>query len=140
MPPGDKAPKQSKLGRGELSVKAKANQNEREIADLLGGTRQPMSGALLGRKGDVETGSGIWTVDRFLFDSKESAGSTIVIDSNQLTKITREALGEAKEPGLVIKLGRIPSTTPNRWIAVPIDVFVQLLEGVRSVEIHEKES
>ena len=59
MAAGDKKPGKAQmgLGRSEMSVKARANANEQSIADILGGVRQPASGALPGRKGDVDVGS-----------------------------------------------------------------------------------
>jgi hypothetical protein len=133
MTAGMKPPGKPQMGsrRSRMGVKALANANEQDIANTLGGTRQPLSGALPGRKGDVETGTGIWGLDRFLFDSKETAGSSLLIDGKMLTKITREATGEMKEPGLVLTINKIPATTPKRWVAIPIETFVELLKIVR---------
>ena len=81
----------------------------------------PNSGAIDGMKGDYVVGD-------FLFDSKESSTVSVKLTTRDFTKITREANQAGKHPALTIKLSVLPSTVPNEWVAVPIDVFSELLE------------
>lgn len=114
--------------------KTKYNNHEYELADKLGGTRQPASGALAHRKGDVVIDDGIFSANRYLFDSKESEGSTIILTGKDITKICREASDENKHPGLLVKIGKMADTTPKEWVAIPIEVFAALLERIREYE------
>lgn len=103
--------------------KAKINQHEQDLADRLGGIRQPASGAMPAHKGDIK-------LDNFLLDSKETVGSTILVNGKDLTKITREAAGEGKDPGLILKVDRVPYTTEKEWALIPISVFSELLKKI----------
>lgn len=102
--------KLSPFDRPERSIKAKAIKTERQLAKRLGGRAQPASGAVCGYKGDVKTHD-------FLIDSKETKHGSYSLTLTDLTKISREADGEGKDPALVIK---IQSKT---WVCIPIEVF-----------------
>ena len=100
---GKKFLKKGRLGKEEKSLKAKVNEHEQELADKLGGRRQPVSGATDAHKGDVK-------LEHFLLDSKETSTNSIIISGKDLTKITREADGERLVPGLILTIGGIPDT------------------------------
>ena len=112
----------SKLGEDEKSNKAKANKQEKSLAKKLDGVRQPMSGALPGYKGDVK-------LEHFLLDSKQTAKGTLLITRKDLVKINREAVGEDKEPGLVIMFEKIARGTPDEWVVIPLDVFAKMIQN-----------
>jgi len=102
------------------SVKAKANKHEQVLADKLGGRRQPMSGALPAHKGDIK-------LDDWLLDSKQTDSNTILVTTKDLTKITEEATGEGKLPGLILTL-KTPIQVSSEWVLVPIDCFSNLID------------
>lgn len=116
---GRKQPGAPKLG-SKKSGKAAVNEHEYELAEKLGGRRQPASGALAAHKGDIKTRD-------FLFDSKETEATAISVFGTDLTKITREARGEGKHPGLVLTIRGVPSTTDSEWACIPLDVFASIL-------------
>ena len=113
------------LGKDE-SVKAKANRTERDQAKKLGGRVHPASGALSGFKGDFSVGD-------FLFDSKETAGTQLMLHVKEITKICREANEAGKCPALSLKIAKMPSTVPNEWVAVPLQQFAEMLERLEDV-------
>lgn len=125
----------TKLGSDKKKThgdKAGYNRKEKEIANVLGGFRQPASGALDHRKGDVSISSpSLFQGQSFLLDSKQSEGSSILLSGKDITKICREATGEMKEPGIVFTIEKIAASTPKSWVAVPLDVFATLLENQR---------
>lgn len=114
----------TKLGsdKKRASLKERVNDHERELAENLGGVRQPNSGATAGRKGDV-------LLESFLLDSKETASATLNVHSADLIKITREAEEISRIPGLVLTVGGVPATVSREWVAVPLAVFAQMLQN-----------
>ena len=76
----------TQLGSSKTTTgdKASYNRHEQNLADKLGGHRQPLSGALDHAKGDI-------SLDKILLDSKQSNGTTITVAGRDLTKITKEA-------------------------------------------------
>lgn len=131
MASGDKQPDKSALGskKKREATKTQVARHEKEMAELLGGHAQPASGATPGKKGDIVLGDGLLTLDRFLLESKETTAGSILIDGRVLTKISREAMEVSRTPGLVITIEKLPSSVPNTWVAVPIDVFAEMLEA-----------
>jgi hypothetical protein len=103
------------------SLKAQVNVHEQELAAKLGGYRQPLSGALEGHKGDIK-------LDHFLLDSKETSGELLSIGKKDILKITKEAMGERKEPALVLTWNSIKEA-PNEWICIPLEVFKKMLDN-----------
>jgi len=101
--------------------KAQENEREKDLGNRLHMQVQPASGAMAAHKGDLRD-------DSFLFDSKSSASSSIVITGQELSKISREANGERRIPGLVVTIKEIPSTTPREWIMIPLDDFMAIKE------------
>lgn len=116
----------SKLGKQE-SMKSRVNRHEKEIADKLGGFRQPASGALEGMKGDVK-------LDDFLLDSKETDSNSLILSSKELTKITREASECGREPAIVATIHKLPVTVSKEWVLVPMEIFAQLLDRVKDCD------
>ncbi len=129
MAAGDKKPGKSRLGSSKPKTgKAAINQHERDIAETVGGIRQPCSGALDHRKGDVSVeGDSIMSPDRFLLDSKQTIGNTMVLAVKDVTKICREALEVNKEPGLILTFGKHPTIVPEEWALIPLEVFADML-------------
>lgn len=133
---GGKAPKDVKFGstKSNLKGKKKYNQHEKDLAEKLGGVRQPASGALAHRKGDVVVDDGIFSANKYLFDSKQTEGASILVLGKDITKICREASDEQKMPGLLLTIENLPNTVPKEWAAIPLEVFSELLDRVRKYE------
>ena len=112
----------TKLG-SQKSKKTETLEHEKAVASQLGGYAQPASGSMPAHKGDVK-------LDDFLLDLKDTEHGTIRIDGKDLTKITREAIGEGKNPALVITIKKLPPVTENEWVMVPLSVFDSLLKEV----------
>jgi hypothetical protein len=118
-----KKPSAAKVGKQE-SMKARVNKHEKDIADDLGGYRQPASGALEGMKGDVK-------LENFLIDSKETETNSLILSSKELTKITREARECGRDPAIVATIHKLPVTVAKEWVLIPMDVFAQMLDEVK---------
>lgn len=104
------------------SQKAAVNDHEREIAETLGGVRQPGSGAFGGKKNDVR-------LDRFLLDSKETIHGEIKVGGAELAKVCHHAAESQLYPGLVLTLkGKLAATTPSEWVAIPLSVFAEMVQ------------
>ncbi len=120
------------MGRSPMgsqkSVKAKANETERRLAQDLGGHRVPASGAVDGMKGDV-------TTKDFLIDSKETGSKSIIISATQLNKISKEAREVGKNPALQIQLGQVQLGTSRQWVMIPLRVFKELTEDDSSGQV-----
>lgn len=109
------------------SRKSLVNQHEQELADKLGGFRNPQSGALSPFKGDV-------SLDDFLFDSKETENSSIIVSHVDLTKISQEARQSGKIAGLILTIKKIPYTIPNEWVMLSIEDFGDLLDELKELK------
>jgi len=103
------------------SLKERVNAHEVELADKLDGKRQPNSGAMEGHKGDIK-------LKNFLLDSKETSTSGLLITKKDLMKINKEAYQEGKEPGLILTIYDMAMSVPKEWVAVPLEVFFELVK------------
>ena len=101
--------------------KTTVNRHEQELAEELGGQRQPGSGAFGGKKSDIK-------LDRFLLDSKETIHGEIKVDGKEMAKVCHHAAESQLFPGLVLTLkGEIAATTPAKWVAIPLEVFAEMV-------------
>lgn len=78
MPPHETPWERAKAGR-------RARHSEQQAARLEGGVRQPASGALRGRKGDVRS-------EDYLIEDKFTDANSFTITRKMLDKIMREGL------------------------------------------------
>lgn len=101
--------------------KQKINEHEKRLAKRIGATRQPASGALDHRKGDMLLGD-------FLLDDKHTSGKSISITVEQLVKLNREAREAGKEPCLSLSFEQMQSASPT-WYLVPEYVFLGRLQN-----------
>ena len=101
------------------SQKARVNRHEQEIADELGGERQPASGALDHAKGDIK-------LERFLLNSKKTIHKSIKIDGVDLNKICRKASEIGRHPALFLTLVTA-DLTPGEWVCLPATVFADMV-------------
>lgn len=94
-------------------------QLERDVADRMGGRRQPCSGAIPGFKGDVK-------LPEFLVDTKYTVRGSYALSLKTLQKVDKEARGEGREPLLLIHFAQMPIGVPKEWVLIPATVFEQL--------------
>lgn len=96
---------------------------EKGLAQRLGGTVRPGSGALAGAKGDV-------TLHDFLIESKTTLSASLVLKQEWLHKIYQEALETNKTAALAIAfVGESgQSQKRDRWVMVPEAVWAELVE------------
>mgnify|MGYP006908224991 CR=1 FL=1 len=113
--------RESRIGSRQLSTKAQVNKHEESLAEALGGRRVPASGAG-NADGDI-------SLKDFLFESKETSGNTLVLHAKDVVKITREAWGAGKSPGLIITIHGMDPAVPKEFVAVPIAMFKELLDN-----------
>jgi hypothetical protein len=118
----DRGPKRRKMGV-QKSQKKRVNEHEQALAEEMGGVRQPNSGALDHRKGDI-------SLKNFLLESKETDTQQLVLYAKDITKISKEASQERKIPALVLTLWKMPYTVSKEWVAVPKEVFIEMMERV----------
>ena len=112
--------------KGQLGREHKVDQESRVEKRLkpLGARKQPASGALSGWKGDIT----LRKMESFLFECKTTTKESLRVKQKWLIKISREAREKRKKPGLVIGFEDMPVPTSQDWIAVPADVFVELMK------------
>ena len=103
---------------------------EKRVAKVLGGKRQPGSGSSPYAKGDViQKSTEGHSLDKFLIECKQTKHKSLSIKGEWLTKISREALAAGKEPALQFEIkGNEDTFVEGDWIAVPLSVFKRLLE------------
>jgi hypothetical protein len=105
----------------ESSHKTQKDQ-EKRIAGLIDGKRQPLSGASDYAKGDAKG------ID-FLAEAKQTAGKSLSIKQAWLEKIDREAMAVNKYPILTVHFLNMNKLTPKDWIMVPDWIFKEMYEA-----------
>lgn len=113
--------------RGNPSDKgAPGRKAERRLADRLGGTQQPGSGALAGAKGDVIKDTPSLSL---LIENKSTTGASFGLKRDHLLKVYQEALEQGKTPALAFQfinpLGK--SEKRDRWVCLPEHIAMALL-------------
>jgi hypothetical protein len=90
---------------------------EKKAAKRIGGKITPASGALQHSKGDIRK-------DRFLIDSKATVNESFRLTTEQLAKISKEALDAGKDPAILVQFvnhsGRVHA---GSWVVIPERVF-----------------
>ena len=115
-----KKPKPKGLG---LTGNALSKQQEQRVAKRTGGKCVPASGAIKGMKGDVSH-------SLQLFECKTTAKKSIRIEQKWLTKISREAAMNHKDPSLVFSFPDMASDVEQDWAIVPLAVLIELMNRV----------
>jgi hypothetical protein len=121
LPPRKPTPKMWDEQEPE-DVKTKSLRNEKRLSQKLGFKLTPGSGnqAWPSRKGDGVTKD-------FVFECKETEKDRFNVTPDVLGKIYREASTTGKDPALVISMYGIPDPIPKEWVAVPLEVFNNLI-------------
>lgn len=108
--------------------KKSSGRQEKRLAKLLGGRKQPMSGALPGMKGDVKTS--LMTVE-----AKQTAKKSIRITLEMLKKIEDESIGSASVPAIAIELLGRPAGYQQDWIMLPAHNLAELINAAEMARV-----
>lgn len=100
--------------------KKKSRNQERRVAEMLGGSRVPLSGANERMKGDISSAD-------LLIEAKYTAKESLSIKREWLEKIAMEAMAVGKTPALSFSFDQSSAIVPKDWIAVPASFLSGLL-------------
>lgn len=99
----------------------KSKKHEHDVARILGGTRQPASGAL-DEKGDVHA-------EPFLVECKYTARRQYPLLLSTLETISSQARGKDLTPALALRFTSIQPGEDRDWALVPLRVLAVLLNN-----------
>ena len=100
-----------------------SDEQEERLAEDVGGRRQRGSGRAERHKGDVKEKS-------FLIEAKGTKHNSMRITAKWLAKITKEAYEIGRYPALEFELYRMDDPlAENRWIAIPLSVFMEYISA-----------
>lgn len=88
--------------------------SEKKSAALIGGKRQPGSGAFYFAKADI-------VHPKFLIEHKETDKDTLSVKLDWLRKVTMQCVTSSKSPALMICLNSVQAPLPSRWVMFPCD-------------------
>lgn len=118
----------------DVGAKKKSScKQEKRLAKILGGRRQPMSGALPGMKGDVKTA--LLTVE-----AKQTAKKSIRITLEMLKKIEDESIGSASIPAIAIELLGRPVGYQQDWVMLPAHNLAELIHAAEMARVLSKKN
>lgn len=104
------------LGSNKNNKKKSQNQ-ERKVAEELGGRPTPNSGGIDGFKGDV-------SLEEYLIECKFTGRKAYSLPVAELNKASREAFEADKEPLMIIRIDKgVGSLYLNQWFVIPENVF-----------------
>jgi hypothetical protein len=105
------------------TTRDRSDRQETAAAADYGGRKKGGSGASPYSKGDVA----IKHAD-LLMECKTTDHASYRLEFSTLAKITKEALGEGKDPAIEIEImGGQDPVCERRWVAVPSSVFKKLI-------------
>ncbi len=104
--------------RGKHGLKS-----EKKTARRLAGWLRPGSGAVEGAKGDI-------LLSTYLLENKCTENASLSIKLAWLEKISKEARGENRTPGLSLQfVDKLGNPMPfGRWVLIPEDEFKEMQE------------
>ena len=104
--------------RGKHGLKS-----EKKTAKRLAGRLRPGSGAVEGAKGDI-------LLSTYLLENKCTENASLSIKLAWLEKISKEARGENRTPGLSLQfVDKLGNPMPfGRWVLIPEDEFKEMQE------------
>lgn len=107
-----------------LKVPKHGQKAEKHTSRRLGGKARAGSGSIEGFKGDIE-------LSAFLVENKSTEHKSIALKYDWLSKISREAICEGRDPALAIqfvdKFGH-PIAKDATWVMVPERVFKEIID------------
>lgn len=87
--------------------------SELKSAALVGGKRQPGSGAFYFAKADI-------VHPKFLIEHKETDKDVLSVKLDWLRKVTMQCVTSSKSPALMICLNSVQAPLPSRWVMFPV--------------------
>jgi hypothetical protein len=107
----------------EKQQRLASQKTERRVASQLRGRTQPNSGAtaFVSKKGDVAASD-------FLFELKETAGSTLSLSTKVVAKIHQEAIRAGKRPALHLLVKGMDGPIPSEWVMLTYDDWLHIWE------------
>lgn len=105
-----------------VNVKQKSLKNEKKLEGKLRAKRTPASGALPwpSSKGDEISKD-------FMYESKETRGTTIKLDLATIQKLCRDAAKIGKDPIFILTYYEMPYPLSKDWMVIPYEVFEKLM-------------
>lgn len=97
-------------------------EHEEEAARIIGGSRHRGSGASPWMKSDASS-------DRYQLECKQTAHASMTMQWEWLAKISMEAAGQGKTPGMHLRFLRDVPGVSQDWVMVPAREFERLLKG-----------
>lgn len=108
-------------GLGESASQRPSEDQERTLAETIGGVRVAGSGSSHYSKGDARC-------RKFRAEAKTTEASSIRLEGKWLAKIWREATEDGKEPCLEVEIRGLTGPAPNKWVAIPSSLFSEMLD------------
>lgn len=104
------------------------NHSEKRVAKSLGAQVHAASGAMPGNKSDASLKE-----KNFRLEMKSTINDTLKLEMGWLSKIVQEALSHGQRPALAFSFvdpqGQPRMKQHAEWVAIPMEVFKELLEG-----------
>lgn len=114
------------LRQMEAEVHSDPKAQEHHAGKLIGGRRRGGSGANAFAKGDAISES-------FLLEAKQTTKGSYSLNTDTLTKISREAIGENRTQLMHIHFqGPVDPIMPRSWVVIAEKDFKRLLERAGS--------
>ena len=113
----------------------RSNNNERRLADRLGGKRvQRSGGKLWSRRAAGTTGTGMTeggdvALREFFIENKRTELKSMSVKREWLSQIRSAAARVGKDPALIMTF-EIERKPPEDWVAIPIEVFERLRKKI----------
>lgn len=113
----------------------RSNENERRLANRLGGKRvQRSGGKLWSRRAAGSTGTGMTEggdveLREFFVENKRTELKSLSVKREWLTQIRAAAARVGKEPALIMTF-EVDRKPPEDWVAIPIEVFEHLRKKI----------
>ena len=118
---GSKSPR-SVFDAPPPSTRERSDRHEKKIARDYGGRQKSGSGASPYSKGDV-----VLPKANILVEAKTTDKASYRLEIETLAKISREAIGEGRDPAMEIEILGGDSVCERRWIVLPSSVFRRML-------------
>ena len=124
---GDKPRKEwdrNQLPKSQQSIKSAANDAEDRHSKALGAKKHAGSGAF--------NQGGDFSLEDFTFDSKTTTGKRLSLTGEEMSRVCKDASGQGKYPALAIEFGQTTQHVPDKWVAVPLYAFQELLRSTHA--------
>lgn len=103
---------------------------EKKGALSLAASLTPASGAMVGAKGDMRKRRN--QLQSHLIEAKSTTANSLSVQLAWLVKISEEALAQGMQPALLMAFvtpeGRPVPHCESQWVALPLQVYNQLME------------